>query len=221
MQNCEQPIAAGLLDDGHRVRQLELRIDAPDVVRERWVWRADDSRGGERNPTIDSIWLHRVFIWSDKPQCAVVLVAMETRFRQRRRGGQLGLWRANPVVVAAESELPVFIHLRATAGSNEVPPWNESFHNPTMVPILPAVEGAVQANFRFHVELVGTAVTFVAAVASLWQEHVQHCPRRVHLEFVVAGLVVCRFEEELENVVTPGAAIALLNFSVKVRVLHF
>ena len=130
------------------------------------------------------------------------------------------MWSINPVIVAAQRELPALIGLRAAAGPKEVPPRNASFHHPAAVRILPAVEGAPQRDLRFHVELAVAPVTFVPAIAPPRQKHVEHRARRVHLELVIAGLVLRRFEEELENVVKPRTAVVLPDFRVDVRVLH-
>ena len=54
VKDGEQPIAARLLNDCHRIVQLELRINAPDAVGKRRVRRTDHPGGGERNAPIDS-----------------------------------------------------------------------------------------------------------------------------------------------------------------------
>ena len=59
-----------------------------------------------------------------------------------------------------------------------------------------------------------------SSIPSPRKEHVEHRASRVHLELVVAGLVLRRFEEELENAIIPSTAVVLQDFRVEVRVLH-
>ena len=105
-----------------RVVQLELRINAPDAVRERRVGRTDHAGRGERNAPIDSERPRRALVRADELQRGVVFVPCGSwAFVSGAEVDSSGFWSIDPVIVAAQRELPSLIGLRAGRRSEENP----------------------------------------------------------------------------------------------------
>src|SRR4051812_28663539 len=82
----------------------------------------------------------------DERQLAVVLVAVEVRLGQGRRGRQLLPLELDAVVVPAQGERPLRPRLRPAAGRLEPGPGDAALDGPAAVAVVVAVEGAVQLD---------------------------------------------------------------------------
>ena len=158
---------------------------------------------------------------ADELQRRVILVVVEIPDVQRSACRQVGAFEVDGVVVSAQSKLPGFAGGWRPARANHVGPGDAAFNGPSRVAVLPAIQRSVELDLCFDVKLAVGNEPLKATGSSLGEEHVHLSPGSADLEFVVTGPLICRLEEQFEDVVGPRSAIVLGDVRIQIGVLHF
>ena len=201
-----------------RVGHLQIGKHALGLVGRWAIGEAGDARGRERDAFAQP---HRLlFVGADELQRRIVLETVEVFLRQRRACRKLRPLEIDGVIVAAQGELPLLVDLGPAAGLDEIGPRDLAFDRPAVVLVGPLVESAAQVDLGIDVEFCLILEALEAAGVAARKEAIEHGAGRVHLELVIARLVVGRLEEQFKDIVKPEKTVVFFDSGVEIGVLH-
>ena len=139
---------------------------------------------------------------------------------QGRRGGKLGFLVLDVVVVSAQREFPDLVRGGPSACIGKIRPGDSSFNAPSPVGVITLVQGSVQDHPAFHMKAVFLFQRIKIGHALFGKEAVKHRVGRIHLKFVIPGMIFRGFQEDFKDIVVPGISIMFLNVRKKVGIFH-
>ena len=149
-------------------------------------------------------------LWrADKPQGCVIFVTMKTRLGERRVGGERRFFESDRVIIATQRMPPGVTRRRPPTGRLKIAPRDSPLDRPTLVSVVPLIQGSPQTHRRLNVKFPIPRMACVTARIARRQKHVELRVRRIELELIVTGTLRRRFEKQFKHIASPQRAIVL------------